>query len=68
MEAGRGQMWIFLFSKVTCTPLKDKVSTILPPIVGMEKKCRNSYLHTTAQIPMNIISYLVVNSYISSHA
>ena len=45
-------MWIVLFSKVKCTPLKRKVSTILRPIVDMEKN-RNCYLDTTTQIPMS---------------
>ena len=51
-------MWIVLFSKVACTPLKDRVSTILPPVVGMEKKKKllSSY-HCSNSDEYNILFY-----------
>ena len=56
MEGGRGRMWIFLFSKVTCTPLKDKVSTIFLPIVGMEKNVETLILISNSN-EYNILFY-----------
>ena len=58
MDGGRRQMWIVLFSKVACTPLKDRVSTILPPVVGMEKKKKllSSY-HCSNSDEYNILFY-----------
>ena len=49
-------MWIFLFSKVTCTPLKDKVSTIFLPIVGMEKNVETLILISNSN-EYNILFY-----------